>query len=80
MTKCVITHNLDGYIDFITRYNSKEEIFISNTVVDNNTLTLNFDNFFNGDLVTLLKYFKLTTSKTVTLSSLIDFSLYDFSN
>ena len=77
-TKCLITHNLDGYIDFITRYQGKQQIYVSNTVIDNNTLELNFGNFFNGNLVQLLKYFKVTQQNQIMLSLLIDFSLYNF--
>lgn len=78
-TKCQVMHNLNGYVDFITRYNCKEEIYISNTVTNSNTLVLHFGDFFKGDLVNLLKYFKVTESTPIALSSLVDFTLYNFS-
>ena len=77
MSKCTVTHNLDGYVDFITRYNKKEQIYVPNVVKDSNTIQLNFGDFFNKDLVQLLKYFKLSQSANLEISNLVDFSLYN---
>lgn len=77
MSKCLITHNLDGYVDFITRYQGKEQIYVPNIVKNPNSIELDFSDFFNKDLVQLLKYFKLSQTSNIKLSNLVDFSLYN---
>lgn len=78
-TQCIINHNLDGYIDFIARYCKKEQVYLDNKIIDQNNLLINVGDFFNKDLVQILKAFTIINDATLTLNKLIDFSLYNLS-
>ena len=78
-TKCFINHNLNGYIDFMVRYCCKQEVYLHNKVIDNNTLEIQIGDFFNKDLVQVLKSFKVTELAQMQLNKLINFDLYELS-
>lgn len=78
-TECVINHKLDGYIDFIARYCEKEQVYLHNKVIDNNNLLINVGDFFNKDLIQVLKAFTITSDASLTLNKLINFDLYKLS-
>ena len=78
-TECTVDHKLNGYIDFIARYNGKQQIYIDNKVIDGNNLQLNIGSFFNKDLVQPLKIFQMTYTAQLTLDKLINLQLYNFS-
>lgn len=77
---CTINHNLNGLIDFNIRDRGLNEIqSIPHKIINNNTIKIDFSDWFNNTQTVLLTDYTPENTETVSLPSIINFQLYDLS-